>query len=232
MSTAALSVRTLAGRLARARSREELCATFVDLATDAMGCVTRGIYLHDPDGRPTTAAVAGAPDSMFGRYEEIGRELDPLLPRVLTEHLAVSARGMLGDAAWEESPLLDHVLAPAGLDDYLTVPLLGRGTIIGTMGFGRARGGRPFTPDEVLRGATLGHHMSALVARLPTAPEAELPLTPRDREIVALVGRGLTNGEIGLELHISVNTVKQTLKRIFARLGVRSRAELVARAAR
>ena len=51
-------------------------------------------------------------------------------------------------------------------------------------------------------------------------------LTQREQEIVALATEGLTNKEIGAELGISENTVKTQLKRIFEKLGIRSRALL------
>jgi DNA-binding CsgD family transcriptional regulator len=57
------------------------------------------------------------------------------------------------------------------------------------------------------------------------------PLTPRELEIARLVAAGLNNGEIGSCLEISRNTVKEALKRIFRKMEVDSRSELVARLA-
>lgn len=54
-------------------------------------------------------------------------------------------------------------------------------------------------------------------------------LTPRELEISKLVALGKTNAEIGDELWITKNSVKQALKRIFRKLEVSSRAEMVAR---
>lgn len=53
------------------------------------------------------------------------------------------------------------------------------------------------------------------------------PLSSRERELVALIGQGLTVHEIAGVAMISANTVKQHLKRIYAKLGVHTRAELV-----
>jgi DNA-binding CsgD family transcriptional regulator len=55
------------------------------------------------------------------------------------------------------------------------------------------------------------------------------PLTPRELEIAELVGQGLTNAEIGERLWITQNSVKQALKRMFRKLKVSARAELVAK---
>ena len=54
-------------------------------------------------------------------------------------------------------------------------------------------------------------------------------LTPREIQIAKLVARGLTNAEIGAELWISQSAVKQALKRMFRKLEVSARTELVAK---
>ncbi len=52
-------------------------------------------------------------------------------------------------------------------------------------------------------------------------------LTRRERDIVILIAQGKTNKEIAQQLYISENTVKTYVKRMFAKLGVKSRSELV-----
>jgi DNA-binding CsgD family transcriptional regulator len=54
-------------------------------------------------------------------------------------------------------------------------------------------------------------------------------LSPREREVVQLVAMGLRNKEIAARLRISERTVKFHLGRIFAKLGVDSRTELLLR---
>ena len=51
-------------------------------------------------------------------------------------------------------------------------------------------------------------------------------LTAREQEIIQYVRDGQTNREIGRQLHISENTVKTILKKVFAKLGIKSRKEL------
>lgn len=55
-------------------------------------------------------------------------------------------------------------------------------------------------------------------------------LTEREREILVLVARGLTNDDIGSDLFISPATVKTHLARVMAKLGAHDRAQLVVRA--
>jgi DNA-binding NarL/FixJ family response regulator len=52
-------------------------------------------------------------------------------------------------------------------------------------------------------------------------------LTPREREVLALVGAGLSNDEIGAELYLSPATARTHVSRAMAKLGARDRAQLV-----
>ena len=58
-----------------------------------------------------------------------------------------------------------------------------------------------------------------------------MPLTPREREVVALLVTGSGTRAIASTTGLTVSTVNTYLKRIFAKLGVHSRVELVARLA-
>ncbi|MER6068622.1 response regulator transcription factor [Streptomyces sp. NPDC001817] len=61
-----------------------------------------------------------------------------------------------------------------------------------------------------------------------TAVPADLvALTPREREVLTLLGRGLSNTELATELTLSEATVKSHVARIFAKLGLRDRAQAV-----
>ncbi|MFF9765759.1 response regulator [Streptomyces sp. NPDC014636] len=52
-------------------------------------------------------------------------------------------------------------------------------------------------------------------------------LTPREREVLALMGKGLSNTELAQELTLSEDTVKTHVARIFAKLTLRDRAQAV-----
>ncbi len=59
----------------------------------------------------------------------------------------------------------------------------------------------------------------------------EESLTDREREVLQLVARGLSNKEIGAELHLSPHTIKAHLRTILDKLHLRGRAEAAAWAA-
>ena len=56
-------------------------------------------------------------------------------------------------------------------------------------------------------------------------PASEDHLTPREEEVLALVGKGLANKQIAVSLGISEKTVKAHLTSVFQRIGVFSRTE-------
>jgi DNA-binding CsgD family transcriptional regulator len=60
-------------------------------------------------------------------------------------------------------------------------------------------------------------------------PEPQVPLSPRELEIARMVARGYPNKTIASVLDISTWTVASHLRRVFSKLGVSSRAAMVAR---
>jgi DNA-binding NarL/FixJ family response regulator len=62
---------------------------------------------------------------------------------------------------------------------------------------------------------------------MPISPERLGVLTDRERDVLELVGRGLSNEEIADRLHMSPLTAKTHVSRILSKLGARDRAQLV-----
>jgi len=98
-------------------------------------------------------------------------------------------------------------------------------------------------PEDLIRGVRVVADGGALLApsvthtliaefasraRRSQASAADLSgLTPRETEILTLIGTGLTNGQIAAELVISENTVKTHVARVFDKLGVHERVQAV-----
>ncbi|MFI7416942.1 response regulator transcription factor [Nonomuraea sp. NPDC049684] len=82
--------------------------------------------------------------------------------------------------------------------------------------------------DAVVSPRTLRRMLDRFAAQLPVE---ELPaateLTPREREVLLMVARGLSNMEIAGRLEVAEATVKTHLGRVLAKLGLRDRAQVV-----
>jgi len=100
----------------------------------------------------------------------------------------------------------------------------------------------PEASGEDLRAAVLAaaHGMVAvprglaeqLLSPRTVAEEPAESLTPREREVLDLIGQGLPNKLIAAELRISEHTVKFHISSIFTKLGAASRTEAVSLGAR
>ncbi len=72
--------------------------------------------------------------------------------------------------------------------------------------------------------------LQKMVVAQPTSPKPEIPLgfdelTPREREVLALIGQGANNREIAQALFLSEGTVKNHVTNILGRLGLRDRTQ-------
>src|SRR6266508_4124679 len=94
------------------------------------------------------------------------------------------------------------------------------------------------TPEEHYRAVQLGAMVARALAEIsgqrsaaepPVDPQAAkiARLTPREREVIGLIGEGLYNKDIAERLSISMATVSHHLTSIFDKLGVANRFDLV-----
>ncbi|MDF2634727.1 MAG: two component transcriptional regulator, LuxR family [Pelosinus sp.] len=56
-----------------------------------------------------------------------------------------------------------------------------------------------------------------------------LPLTVKETEILACLARGYSNGEIAIQLNVTIGTVKSHINNLFGKMGVNSRSKVVAK---
>ncbi len=84
--------------------------------------------------------------------------------------------------------------------------------------------------DQLLAPPIMRRLIEEFVRRPPpgtATPEVLADLSEREREVLQLVARGLSNGEIARSLHVGEATVKTHLGRILAKLGLRDRVQAV-----
>ena len=82
--------------------------------------------------------------------------------------------------------------------------------------------------DAVLAPSVTRRLIAEFARRGPrTAPAVFDALTEREREVLQLLARGMSNAEIGAELYIGEGTVKTHVARLLMKLGVRDRVQAV-----
>ena len=147
------------------------------------------------------------------------------IARYLVEHHAPVHEGLvITPKAWKvicPRPDRRHVMAG---------PIVNRGQLVGAVGCTREKSMPAFDSQNLTALSGICLHLSIWAATASYQPQSfkhEL-LTIRELQIVELVAQGKTNIEIGHELWIAENSVKQALKRIFRKLEVSSRAEMIA----
>ena len=98
---------------------------------------------------------------------------------------------------------------------------------LGAVGFLPAGVSGEDVVDSVRAAVLTGEPLDIGVPTAPVGPD----LSDREREILVLLGTGLTNREIGERLHLGPDSVKKTATGLYRKLGVRNRTEAAQRAA-
>ena len=166
----------------------------------------------------------------------VGEAASPTDPSALSEAdvVLLADEELLEEAAVAEDGTQAIVLISDD-DQVLTrlraLPLRGWGVVL------------PDAPQEELAAAVSAAAQGLIVLPKPltarllqgsaaSVEELSEPLTAREREVLELLGRGLSNRLIAQELHISEHTVKFHISSLYAKLEVSNRAEAVSQGAR
>lgn len=154
-------------------------------------------------------------------------ERNPVARYLVEHHAPVCESLVTSPKVWQLiCPRADHWHVMVG-------PIVSYGQLIGVVGLTRCRGMSVFNLQNLTDLSALCLHIStwAAIKRSPNVAKQILlhsdRLTAREVQIAQLVAQGLTNAEIGAELWITENSVKQALKRMFRKLEVSSRAQMV-----
>jgi DNA-binding CsgD family transcriptional regulator len=154
-------------------------------------------------------------------------EHNPVARYLVEHHAPVHEAVVTSPKVWSAiCPRADHWHVMAG-------PIVSRGKLVGAVGCTRDRSMPSFDSQNLTDLSGICLHLSIWATTFrTTAPIFQVDkLTTRELQIVELVALGRTNAEIGRELWITENSVKQALKRMFRKLEVSSRAEMVAQLA-
>jgi two-component system, NarL family, nitrate/nitrite response regulator NarL len=171
----------------------------VDVADDALSTVRLAA-----DRRPDVVLLDATMPGSF----PCTRELRCLVPE---SHVVVMAIvDELGIVPWAEAGARGYVTRSSGLD-----------AVVATV-HSAARGEFACSPQVA---AALGRRLEELASEGRPATDGPAALTRREREIVDLIDRGLSNKEIAGRLFIQVSTVKNHIHRILDKLGVEGRRE-------
>ncbi|WP_310320078.1 LuxR C-terminal-related transcriptional regulator [Hydrogenophaga palleronii] len=180
-------------------------------------------------------------DTMLRQYAETYWALDPMHPSRFEDQdtVVVSNSMLMSDADWRQSEIFTGFYQPNGHFHNCDVFLKQQGRIVAVLSLVRRDPVQPFTEAEVDRlnqaqpfvEYSLGaiHVSSRVISR---ASLSELfHLTPREMDVVEIAVTGVSNKALCRHLGISLPTLRSHVQSIYAKVGVRSSSELIARLA-
>jgi DNA-binding CsgD family transcriptional regulator len=226
--------------LAACLSAASLLAGLLLAGTPRLGLLTAGLVpiaagwaiVHGQH----LAAYSGL--SWLSRAGTVVQDLPAGLARAIAEALAAPwAVVRIGDedalevvGVWPENSDRDGPVSLASLrqtPDLLTRSVLRDGTVIGAISLARPAGdplslAQERLVDDLAAQAVLviEHLALARAAARQRIPDNLTQLSPRERQVLELMARGLSNAAICQELHLSIKTVEPIISAIFTKLGL------------
>jgi DNA-binding CsgD family transcriptional regulator len=198
-------VAAAAGELTRAA---QLATQAADMARASKQFTFEAVALHD-------VARLGAPARVRQRLEELAGLLEGRLAAVLASSAAALAAG--------DGATLDRVAA--AFQDLGALLLAAEADAAAARAHGAAGRDACANASQERAAALAAACQGARTPGLGPAAPASV-LTPREREVAMLAAAHTSSREIATRLHLSVRTVDNHLGRVYAKLGVSSRAQL------
>jgi DNA-binding CsgD family transcriptional regulator len=158
-------------------------------------------------------------------WPTIGCSYTERIPRL--RHEVMMTDDFYSARQWHSTGMYTDYLRPCGGDKSMIMPLPGPPGIARRLVFFRGPG--PSFTDQHRSAATLLRPHIADALRLQARRAATRSLTARQRELLQLVAAGHHNRAIARQLGLSPGTVRKHMENTFARLGVASRTEAIAK---
>jgi DNA-binding CsgD family transcriptional regulator len=192
-------------------------------------------YRLDASGEPADFELFGMPESMHRIYVARYRALDPLHPSRCADGAGavVTLASQLPDERRDASAYWTRFLRQHDVADVVEIWLRDAGTTVGAFSLLRFGAAGRFARGEVDALARLQPVVEAALNPLLRARRGihrigcEERLTYREEQIARLVRDGCSNKEIARDLALGQPTVKTHLMRMYRKLGVSNRTELV-----
>ncbi|WP_442807469.1 helix-turn-helix transcriptional regulator [Trinickia soli] len=199
-------------------------------------------YRIGRDRQPSGFELFGLAEGMHRTYLRRYCLLDPLHPSrcIQQQGSVLTLAGELPEMLRIKSVYWQRFLRPHHVVDVMEVLLRADDDVVGAFSLLRFEPEAPFSRTEVESANALAPLLElALESRLrrdpalcfsPAKPEAAdraACLTHREQQVARLVRNGLSNKQIARDLALAQPTVKTHLLRMFRKLGVSSRTELV-----
>ncbi|GAA6140971.1 helix-turn-helix transcriptional regulator [Hydrogenophaga sp. 5NK40-0174] len=180
-------------------------------------------------------------DAMLRQYTETWWSVDPMHPsRYEGQDTVVVTNSMLAsDAEWRESEIYQGFYRPNGYFHNCDVFFRQQGRIVAVLSLVRCEPDQAFSADEVAELNKIQpfleysleaiHVSSRIISR--TGLSAQFHLTARELDVVEIAVTGLSNKAMCRHLNVSLPTLRSHVQSIYAKVGVRSSSELIAKLA-
>lgn len=224
--------------IAEATNEQELRLAVMNAAGEHFDVQSWGLYLLDDNSQEDNSRKNIEIDTI----PDVCLKGNPVGRYVFERHAPAHEELVLSPGDWQKFCTRDdHAHVMSG-------PIISDGRVVGMLNLTRGDG-KAFDTHDLADLSALCLHLSAKLATIratsiesksktseSTTSESKKSrlvltnsLTPREQQIAELVAKGLTNAEIGKQLWITQNSVKQALKRMFRKLEVSARTEMVAK---